>query len=338
MAYKITNQRTGHHFTAKAGETVLDAAIRQGISLSYGCRSGLCGRCAGRLLQGSVDYADSLPEALDAQEPGQVIFCQALPTSDLIIDAHEIEAVSEIPIKRLPGKVAKIERLADDVIRLYIKLPEGERLQFLAGQYLDIIVNDKDRRAFSIANAPHDDDFIELHIRRVDNGGFSHFVFEQLQEKALIRFEAPLGTFFLREDSPQPMIFMAGGTGFAPIKGIIEHAFAEGIDRPMHLYWGVRKQCDLYMHELPAKWAREHQNFSYTPVLSSADEAWQGRKGPVHHAILQDYQDLSGHDIYASGPPIMVNDGFKDFSQHGLSQNNYFSDAFEFAHEQKQGS
>jgi CDP-4-dehydro-6-deoxyglucose reductase len=217
------------------------------------------------------------------------------------------------------------------VVRLYLKLPEGERLQFLAGQYLDFILPDDRRRAFSIANAPHDDKLIELHIRLVDEGEFTHFIFEQLNEKAILRVEAPFGNFYLRENSSRPIIFMAGGTGFAPVKGIIEHAFAEAIKRPMHLYWGVRSKRDLYMDELPRQWAEHHDNFSYTPVLSEPDADWQGRTGFVHDAIVEDFEDLSGYEIYASGPPVMVNAGVEAFPAAGLPLEHYFSDAFEYA-------
>ena len=148
----------------------------------------------------------------------------------------------------------------------------------MAGQYIDFVLKDGRHRAFSMANPPHDDAFIELHIRHVEGGEFTDYVFNQLEEKTVLRVEGPHGSFHLREDSDRPIILMAGGTGFAPIKGIIEHAVAEGIKRPMHLYWGVRAKEDLYLNELAEQWVATVPGFRYTPVLSqpNAADQWQG--------------------------------------------------------------
>jgi CDP-4-dehydro-6-deoxyglucose reductase len=229
--------------------------------------------------------------------------------------------------------VNKLEHLAHDVIRIYLKLPDTERLQFLAGQYIDVLLKDHAPRAFSIANAPHDDNFIELHIRNVSGGYFSDRVFNQMQEKAMLRIKGPLGTFFLREDTDRPAILIGGGTGFAPLKGMLEHAFHTGLEKPLHLYWGVRAKRDLYLKELPARWLQEHTNFSYTPVLSEPmpEDNWQGATGFVTDTVIRDYPDLSGHDIYMSGPPVMVEAGHRLFMQHGLDVSRFFSDAFEYA-------
>ena len=231
--------------------------------------------------------------------------------------------------------VARMEQLAHDVIRLDLKLPDTERLQFLAGQYVDVLLKDGQRRAFSLANAPHDDRYLELHVRHIEGGTFTDFVFSRMQEKALLRIEGPLGSFVLRENSERPMIFVAGGTGFAPIKGIVQHALAEGVTRPIYLYWGVRAKRDLYMDELPREWAEEYSHVSYSPVLSepAPEDAWPGRTGLVHEAVSADFPELHSYEVYASGPPAMIKAAREAFLAQGLSPDNLFSDSFEFAHE-----
>ena len=201
----------------------------------------------------------------------------------------------------------------------------------MAGQYLDFLLADGKHRAFSIANAPHDDEFIELHIRHVDGGLFTDWVFSQMKEKALLRIEAPLGTFTLDEASERPMIFVAGGTGFAPIKGQIEHAFQAGLERPAELYWGVRSKRDLYLADLPARWAGERENFSFVPVLSEPDEDWTGRVGWVHEAVLADHDDLPEHDIYMAGPPPMIEAARAAFRKAGVPDEQMYYDSFEYA-------
>jgi CDP-4-dehydro-6-deoxyglucose reductase len=319
----------------EADETVLDAALRHGYVFPYGCRNGSCGTCKGILLEGRVDYGVFEHKALSAAEiaAGRALFCQATPLADLTVEVQEVSSVKGIVVKILPARVAKIEQLAHDVARVYLKLPGNERLQFLAGQYLDILLPGGRRRSFSIANAPHDDEFIELHIRQIEGGRFTGEIFSNLKEKAILRLQGPLGSFYLREDSDRPIIFAAGGTGFGPIKGIIEHAFALGTSRPMHLYWGARARSDLYLHELARRWTEEHASFTYTPVLSQPMEKdrWQGRRGYVQDAIVHDFPDLSGYDLYASGPPVMVEAVHRAGIGHGLKPENFYADPFEFS-------
>ena len=331
MPFEVVNLATGHAFTVADGETVLDAAIRQGITLPYGCRSGACGSCQVTLVAGDVVYGQATG-ALEELPAGAALLCQARPASDLQIQAAELAAVEDIEVKRLRCKVARMERLAHDVMRLYLKLPDDERLQFMAGQYIDFILEDGRRRAFSLANAPHDDAFLEVHVRNIDDGEYTGFIFNSLKEKDLLRIEGPQGGFYLREESTRPIIFMAGGTGFAPVKGIIEHAFAEGIQRPMHLFWGARSRRDLYLHTLAEDWTR-HADFHYTPVLSDPlpQDNWQGVTGLVHEAVVAACPDLSAHDVYASGPPAMVEAAYTAFVARGLPADHYYSDAFEFA-------
>lgn len=330
MSFKVHIEPSGHEFSVDAEETLLEAALRQGINLPYGCRNGFCGECRTALLDGQVHYPEETPPAIQAQTEESCLTCKAVARSDLRIGAQEIEQAQDLQPRILPTKVDRIERLNEDVIRLYLKLPEDERLQFLAGQYLNFILSDGSKRAFSIANAPHDDKFIELHIRHISGGAFTDMLFNGMQEKTILRIEAPLGSYFLRETSARPIILMGGGTGFAPIKGMIEHAFKIGVRRPMHLYWGVRSQQDLYLPGLPERWAADNNHFSYTPVLSDPDENWQGATGWVHEAVLADYPDLSGYEVYMSGPPPMIEAGKQAFLAHGLPGEELFSDSFEY--------
>ncbi|MEJ2610242.1 MAG: CDP-6-deoxy-delta-3,4-glucoseen reductase [Candidatus Thiodiazotropha sp.] len=331
MTYKIQVEPSGHEFSVKNDETILDAAIRQGINLPYGCRNGFCGDCRANLTAGEVNYPNGQPAVMsDLPGTGVCYTCQATAASDVALEVMECEQSQDIQIRIMPCKVDRIERLNEDVIRLFLKLPEGERLQFLAGQYLNFLLQDGSKRAFSIANAPHDDDFIELHIRHVTGGTFTDFLFNGMKEKTILRIEAPLGSYYLRETSQKPIILMGGGTGFAPLKGIIEHAFKIGVGRPMHLYWGVRSHADLYLPELPQKWVAQYPHFSYTPVLSNPDEEWQGARGWVHEAVVADYPDLSEYEVYMSGPPPMIQAGKAAFLAHGLAVEELYSDSFEY--------
>lgn len=342
MSCKVRIEPSGHEFEAQAGETILEAALREGYHLPYSCRNGACGTCKGKILTGRVEMGDYEPKALSAEEraEGKALFCRAVPLTDVVIEAREIGAAKDIVIRIMPCRVAKMERLAPDVIALYLKLPQNERLQFLAGQYIDILLRDGRRRGFSLANAPHDDEFLQLHIRHVPGGAFSGYVFTEMKEKALLRFEGPLGTFFLREgaDEPdaaqRPIILMAGGTGFAPMKSILEHMFNVGNPRPVHLFWGARARVDLYMDALAQRWVQDHpQQFRYTPVLSqpTPEDEWEGQTGWVHDAVAREYLDLSGFDVYASGPPQMIEASRGAFLQRGLPEDRFFYDSFEYA-------
>ncbi len=332
MALQVTLQPSGQVFTVPEGDTVLAAALDQGIHLPYGCRNGACGSCKGRLAAGTIDYGKYQKTALsdDERAAGFALFCVARPLSDLTIEVRAIGAVKDIVVKKLPCRVHRMERAADDVMILYLKLPANERLQFLAGQYLEFILKDGARRSFSMANAPHDDEFLQLHIRHVPGGEFTDHVFKHMKERDILRFEGPLGSFFLRE-SERPIIYVAGGTGFAPIKAIIESAFKHGVERPMTLYWGARRPRDLYLDELARKWAAERPRFSYVPVISDAlpEDHWQGRTGFVHRAVMADLPDLSGHQVYACGVPVMVESARRDFTHAcHLPIDEFFCDSF----------
>jgi CDP-4-dehydro-6-deoxyglucose reductase, E3 len=331
MSFSVRTQPGNHAFEVAPGETVLAAALRQGIGMPYGCRNGQCGACAAALMAGAVDYPAGKTEALEGRPAGTCLPCQAVPRSDLILRVAEVRAVSQIEPRLLPCRLERKEQLNHDVMRLYLKLPENQRLLFFAGQYLDFILPDGRKRAFSIANAPHDDALIELHVRHVPGGAFTEHLFHGMPEKTILRIQAPLGTFILHEDSDRPMLLIGGGTGFGPLKGMIEHALYREFRRPMHLYWGVRAQRDLYLPDLPEAWARERPGFAYTPVLSEPDRDWTGRCGFVHEAVASDHADLSGFDIYMSGPPAMVEAARLACEARGATMDHMFSDAFTYA-------
>ena len=331
--HQVRLEPSGNTFAVAAGETILESALRQGIGLPYGCRNGACGACKGVLRSGELEYGDYQERALHPGEKaaGKALTCCTRPLTDIVFEVRELAGAKDLAIRTLPARVEKVERPAEDVAIIYLKLPTGERLQFLAGQYVDILMKDGKRRSFSMANAPHDDQFIQLHVRKTPGGAFSHYVFEEMKERAILRFEGPLGTFYLREDSDKPLIFVAGGTGFAPIKALIEHAFHIGIDRPVVLYWGVRSLADLYLPDLPSRWQREHPDFTYIPVLSDPlpQDAWQGRTGFVHQAVLDDFADLSGYQVYACGAPAMTDIAKKTFvEEKRLPEDEFFCDAF----------
>jgi len=332
MPYTVTIRPSGHRFEMEGDEAVLAAALREGYVLPYGCRNGACGSCKGRLLAGEVDYGEYQESALSEAERAQglALFCQARPRTNLEIECREIAAVKDIPIRKMPCRVERMERAAPDVMVVHLRLPQNERLQYLPGQYLDILMKDGQRRSFSMANAPYSDELIELHIR--DYGGvFSQHVFQRMKPRDILRFEGPYGSFFLREDSPKPVILLASGTGFAPIKAIVEQTFHLGTARPFILYWGGRRRSDLYLHALAERWAADYPGLAYVPVLSepSVDDAWTGRNDLVHRAVMADYPDLSGYQVYACGNPLMVAAARSDFSARcGLPEEEFFSDAF----------
>jgi len=329
----VTLQPSGHQFQVEEGEAVLAAALRQGFVLPYGCKNGACGSCTGRIVSGTVDYGVYQAKALTDEEKaqGKALFCQARPHTDLVLEARTIGAAKDIQVKKLPSRVQKLEKVADDVMVLQLKLPANEKLVFLAGQYIEFLLKDGGRRSFSIANPPHDAELIELHVRHVAGGQFTDHVFGKMKERDILRCEGPLGTFFLREDSEKPIVFVASGTGFAPIKAVIEHMFHKGIARPATLYWGGRRPKDLYMNALAEQWAAEHPGFNYVPVISNAepDDGWRGRTGFVHRAVMEDFPDLSGHQVYACGVPVMVDAARRDFTAAcKLPEEEFYADSF----------
>ena len=337
MSYSVNVSPSGHEFSVEPGESLLDAALRQGLAFPYGCRNGACGSCRGRVLSGTVDYEGLRPSGISAVEAdqGYALFCHARAQSDLKVEIEEIDSVRAIQVRTLPVRVAERRLLSHDVMLLRLMLPAGERLQFLAGQYIDVLLRDGRRRAFSLATPPGDDELLDMHVRLVPGGSFSGYVFKDLKERALLRIHGPLGSFYLRKDREVPVLLLAGGTGYAPIKAMLADVVREGLDRDFHVYCGVRSQRDLYMHDEMTALAAEHPQLHYVPVLSepAAEDRWSGRTGFVHQAVLADFPDLSGFDIYASGPPAMVAAVRETFIGRGASPDRVHSDSFDYAHE-----
>ncbi len=303
--------------------------------LPYSCKNGTCGSCKGMVENGEVHYPFHPPLALEKSDfaEGYALMCQAEPLENLVIKVREIEAVRDIQVRMLPARVVEKRLLAENVVRLRLKLPKTQRLQFLAGQYIDVLLAGGKRRAFSIASCPSLGDEIELHIRHVEGGDFTGHVFEDLAERDILRLEGPLGNFFVRNDQPErPMIMMGGGTGFAPLKSMIENLLEHGDRREVHLYWGARKETELYLDPLPLRWAREHEHIRYRRALSDPEPngVLEAFAGLVHEAVLADHPDLSGFDIYMSGPPAMIEAAKPAFAQGGLPEERLFYDSFEF--------
>jgi len=343
MSVTVTVRPSDKQFQVDEGETILAAALRQGVVLPYGCKNGACGSCKAQVLEGSIEQGPHSSNALKADEAvrGLALLCCATSHTDLVLQCRVVSAAGDVPVRKLPCRVAAIEDAAPDVKIVSLQLPANERLQYLAGQYVELLLRDGSRRSYSMGCAPHLAERIELHIRHMPGGKFTDALFGATQpvikERDILRFEGPLGTFFLREDSDAPIILLASGTGFAPIKAIIEHAVFKDIRRPMTLYWGGRRPRDLYMNERCEQWAREIPGFRYVPVVSDAlpGDNWAGRTGFVHRAVMADHPDLAAFQVYACGAPIVVDSARQDFTtQCGLSDDQFFADAFTSAADQ----
>jgi len=324
------------------GETLLDAGLRAGLPMPFECRNGGCGACKADLLYGKVHLQPFQATALTPVERAdrKILLCCAEPVTDVEIAYVPQSTAIKLPTRQYRARVARLDLLSADVMRLCLRLEGDGSLPFHAGQYINILLADGARRSFSFATAPHAADGIELHVRLVPGGRFTSQVFTQMKVGDSLELEGPLGAFTLHEDSGKPIIFVAGSTGFAPIKSMVEHAFHTGLQRQMVLYWGVRRKQDLYLGDLAGQWAREHPNFTFIPVLSApgADDAWSGRVGLVHEAILADYPDLSRHQIYACGSVQMVEAAQPAFMHHGAAKDDCFSDAFHLAAHRAIGS
>jgi len=333
--FEVSIAASGKTFIVREVESILTAALRQGVMLPYSCKNGTCGSCKGVVQSGEVHYPFHPPLALERSDiaQGYTLMCQAEPVEDLVISVREIEAVRDIQVRMLPARVIEKTLLAENVVRLRLKLPQAQRLQFLAGQYIDVLLAAGKRRAFSIASCPSLEDEIELHIRHVDGGDFTGFVFDELKERDILRLEGPLGNFFVRNDQPErPMIMLGGGTGFAPLKSMIENLFEQGDRREIHLYWGTRTREEMYMDDLPVRWASEHERIHYRRAISdaTAPAITDCFKGFVHEAVVADFPDLSAYDVYMSGPPAMIDAARQAFIQYGVDQQRLYYDSFEF--------
>ncbi len=337
MSFQITVEPSGRTFSADSSETLLAAGIRQGIGLAYGCKDGACGSCKCKKISGTVVHREHQAKALSADEEAQglILTCCSTAHSDLVLESRQVTEAGSFPIKKMPVRVVSLEKKSHDVMSIIMQLPATDVMQFHAGQYVEFLLRDGSRRSYSMGNAPHTLDpaapKVELHIRHMPGGKFTDVVFSTMKEKDILRIEGPYGSFYLREDSQAPMILLASGTGFAPIKALIEHMQHKGITRPATLYWGGRRPSDLYMND----WVEEHvkamPNLTYVPVVSDAlpEDAWIGRTGFVHQAVLQDHPDLSGFQVYACGAPIVVDSARADYlGKAGLPEEAFFADSF----------
>ena len=343
MTYHVHLARSRLRFEVEPGETVLAAGLRQHLALPFGCQSGTCASCRVRLLEGSVEHGAAERALSQAErDAGYILMCQARPRSDLELRLDQPERLQELRPRRLPVRVLARSALSHDVVGLVVRLPQGEPFRYLPGQYVDFLAADGRRRSFSIANAPPDYGTggqaspaatLEFHLRVTPGGWFAHYAQESMPERAILRLEGPLGAFYVREDSDRVPLLMAGGTGFAPIKAMLEAQFRNGLPRPFHLFWGARSWRDLYLHELAQDWTRQYSTFRYTPVLSEPDADWTGERGFVHEALLRAYPKLAGHEVYMAGPPVMVHAGKQAFAQAGLDADHLYYDSFDYAFE-----
>ncbi len=336
MSFQVTIQPAARSFTVERDEAILPAAIRQGIGLPYGCRDGACGSCKSQLIEGRVIHGAHQLKALSVteEEAGFILTCCATPQTDCVVQARSVPGAGEYPVLKMPSRVMSIERPAPDVAVLRLQLPANQNLQYRAGQYVEFILRDGSRRSYSMANAPHavgSPPAIELHLRHMPGGKFTDHVFTAMKDKDILRMEGPFGSFFLREDSSKPIILLASGTGFAPIKAIIQHLQHKASTRPVVLYWGCRHKADLYQHEWCEAAAAATPHLRYVPVLSepTAEDQWSGRTGFVHQAVMADWPDLSGHQVYVCGVPVMVDSAQRDFvARCALPADEFYADAF----------
>jgi len=336
MSFQITLKPSQRVFTVDADEAILPAAIRQGVGLPYGCRDGACGTCKSRLLEGRVVHGAHQSKALstEEEEQGYILTCCAQPQTDCVVEARSVPGAGEYPVLKLPSRVLSIARPSADVAVLKLQLPANQNLQYRAGQYVEFILRDGARRSYSMANAPHllgSPPAIELHLRHMPGGKFTDHVFAAMKEKDILRMEGPYGTFFLRDASSKPMVLVASGTGFAPIKALIQQLQYKASTRPAVLYWGGRRPADLYENAWCEQAAAELPWLRYVPVVSNAlpEDGWAGRTGFVHHAVMQDFPDLSGHQVYACGSPVVVESAERDFKALcGLPADEFYADSF----------
>jgi len=336
MTFQVTLRPAAQSFDVARDETVLSAAIRAGIGLPYGCRDGACGSCKSRLVEGRVIHGAHQDKALSAAEEaeGLILTCCATPQTDCTIEARTYAGASDYPVVKMPGRVLSIEKPVADVAIVKVQLPANQAVRFRAGQYVEFILRDGARRSYSMANAPHNlgtPAAIELHIRHMPGGKFTDHVFGALKERDILRMEGPMGSFFLREDSDKPIVLLASGTGFAPIKALIEQLAEIKSPRPVTLYWGARRRADLYLHDWAAQAHTLLPQLRYVPVLSepAAEDAWTGRTGFVHQAVMADLPSLAGHQVYACGAPVMIDSAQRDFvAQCGLPADEFYADSF----------
>lgn len=334
---QITLVPTGQAFVAEPGEPVLSAALRAGLNLPHSCKGGHCASCRARVLSGAFAYPRGRPAGITADEEreGYALLCQATALTDLSVATREVRPAPDVEVKSLPCRIERMDRVAEDVMAVFLRLPAVEELNYRPGQYLDVMLSGGRRRSFSIASAPGDGRLVELHVRRASKSGFTGQLFDSMRSGTLLRIEGPLGQFWFHNESPRPPLLVGGGTGYAPLRAMLRQLVAAGDRRPVTLYWGARGVPDLYEHAWLTDLQRQRPGFSYRPVLSEppADGAapWPGRRGLVHEAVLAEMPNLAGFDVYASGPPAMIEAIREAFPRHGLPREQLFFDSFDYA-------
>ena len=316
----------GRSFASDEHATILESARGHGIVLEYSCRTGRCGVCKAPVLSGeTIVLRDEESLTPADRAAGLILTCCRAPGSDLLLDVEDLGRLEGLAPRTLPCRIAAIERLAPDVVGVTLRLPPTAGLRFLPGQYVDIIANGV-RRSYSLANSPRPDNLLEMHIRELPGGVLSAFWFGAAKVGDLLRMEAPLGTFFLREGGTGPLIFLATGTGIAPVKAILEELAAEpdlAEGREVAVYWGNREPCDFYWQP-PAG----PVSVRFVPVLSGRDAAWQGRRGYVQAAVLEDFPELGDAQVYACGSQAMIKSAEELLTSRGLRRNRFYLDAF----------
>jgi CDP-4-dehydro-6-deoxyglucose reductase, E3 len=339
---QVTIVPTGQSFAADPQEPVLSAALRAGLNLPHSCKGGHCASCRARVLSGEIVYPDcDLPAGITPEEAAEryALLCQAMAVSDLVVETREVRPAQEVEVRSLPCRIDRMERLADDVIAVFLRLPAVEQFPFRAGQYLDFILSGGRRRSFSIASAPADGPMLEVHVRRASSSGFTGQLFDTMRTGTLLRIEGPLGQFWFRGESPRPALMVGGGTGYAPLRAMLRQLLAAGDRRPLTLYRGSRTSRDLYEHNWLMNVAFVRKQFDYRPVLSAVEEdapeesgPWTGRTGLVHETVLAEVGErLADFDVYASGPPAMIESIRHEFVERGLPRDQLFFDSFDYA-------
>jgi CDP-4-dehydro-6-deoxyglucose reductase, E3 len=336
LSYQVVVLPSNRSFTVAPDEPILTAGIRQGVAMPYGCKDGACGSCKCKMVTGKVVHGVHQPKALSAEEEaaGYILTCCGKPQSDIVLESRQVTSADAFPIKRMPSRVLSLEKKSHDVMIVQLQLPASDTLQYKAGQYIEFILRDGARRSYSMASAPHiasESKTLNLHIRHTPGGKFTDHVFGEMKEKEIQRIEGPFGSFYLREESEKPMVLLASGTGFAPIKAILQHMQHKGITRPAVLYWGGRRPEDLYLQDWVHAQLLAMPNLTYVPVVSNAmpEDNWTGRTGFVHQAVMIDFPDLSATQVYACGAPIVIDSAKSDFVKLcKLPEDEFYADSF----------
>lgn len=331
MSSKVTLAGGHGQFVVAPGETLLEAGLAAGYALPWGCRSGSCASCRVRLLEGTVRHRQ-IPLALSQAErdAGYVLMCLAEPDSDLTLALEQPPQAETLRPRRLPARMLSRSRLSDDVLGVTLATPPVNPLRWAPGQYVDVLLPDGRRRSFSVANAPDGSGRVELHVKCVPGGAFADWV-QQLPDRAMLRLEGPLGAFWLREDSRRPLSFIAGGTGYAPVRAMLQRLRSRAAERPAELVWGARRRADLYLDAEPRCWQADGM-LDYVPVLAEPDAGWTGHAGMVHEVLAAIRADWSGRDIYISGPPAMVQAAREQVLSAGAEPDHLYYDPFDPAH------